>query len=238
METTNKKTNRTANWQRFRNIVLFLTGMATGYSFCQLCSPAHPSTAGKPVAAITERAAKNPAVLQKEVAVSEKTTDAQIALATQRSSALKVQLQQTETALKKAAEKNYRLQVQLYQAYEKPPVMELPENTNTPTIYPPDNILATLDTLAALTAEKDSLHNSITQNLLLQLDNKDSAFAAQSRHVNLLRQDFDISIEAQLLLKTENRKLEKKLKRQKVGSKLKSAGLLILSGLALKTILH
>ncbi len=237
METTNKKTNRTANLQRFRNILLFLTGMATGYSFCHLFSHAHRTAAGNPAAAVTARVAKNPAVLQKEVAASERTTDAQIELTEKRSAVLKGELQQTKAALKKASEKNLRLQAQLYQAFETQAIV-LPESQDTASLYPPDNVFATLDTIIAVNAVKDSLHNSITQNLQLQLDNKDSAMAAQVRHIDLLRQDFDLSIASQSLLKTENRKLEKKLKRQKLGGKIKSAGLLILSGLALKSILH
>lgn len=237
MEQTNKKTNRNANWQRFRNILLFLTGMATGYSFCHLFNHAHRSAAGNPAAAVTARVAKNPAVLQKEVAASERTTDAQIELTEKRGTLLKGELQQTKAALKKAREKNLRLQAQLYGAFETGATV-LPDSPDTGSLYPPDNALATLDTIIAVNAVKDSLHNSIAQNLQSQLDNKDSAIAAQAGHIDLLRRDFDLSIASQSLLKTENRKLEKKLKRQKLGGKIKSAGLLILSGLALKSILH
>jgi ribosomal protein L16 Arg81 hydroxylase len=237
MEQTNKKTNRTANWQRFRNILLFLTGMATGYSFCHLFGNAHRAAAGNAAATVTAGVAKNPAVLQKEVAASERATDAQIELTEKRSEALKSELQQAKAALKKAGEKNLRLQAELYSAFETAATV-LPESRDTAILYQPDNVFAALDTLIAVNAVKDSLHSNIAQNLQSQIDNKDSAIAAQGRHIEVLRQDFDLSIASQTFLKNENRRLEKKLKRRKLGGKIKSAGLLILSGLALKSILH
>lgn len=235
METTIK--TKTLSFKRFRNILLFLTGMATGFSFCHLFSSVHHNHTGNSSTAVTVPVAKHPAVLQREVAASQKTTDRQLALTEQKSSQLKQQLRQSETALKNAKEKNYRLQVQLYQAFEQAD-NRLADSTVAQLLPPPDNVLAMLDTLAFAAAQKDSLYESIMANMQLQLDNKDSAIAVRDKHTGLLKQDFDISIASQQLLRDENHRLEKKVKRQRFAGKLKSAGLLILSGLALKSIIH
>jgi hypothetical protein len=234
MDANNKTT--TQPFKRFRNLLLFLTGMATGYSFCHLCSSAHRLHHHHSNSAVTIPAVKNPAVLQKEVAVSEKNTDRQLQLTEQKNNLLKQQLQQSENVLAKAKQKNYQLQVQLYEAFAAPAIQ--PDSPYTEYINSPGTILAALDTLAAVTAIKDSLHTSITANLQLQLDNKDSAIAAQDSHIRLLKNDFDIGMATIQILQTDNRKLARKIKRQRVVSKLKSAGLLVLSGLALKTLIH
>ena len=232
---TNKKTTSSTAYKRFRNMVLFLTGMATGFSFCHLFSNVHHNNAGKGTAVVALPVAKDPALLQKEVVASEKATAKQLALAEQNNSRLKNRLRQSESALKDAKEKGYRLQVRLYQSLEQPD--SLPSDS-TVAFAPSGNVVEMLDTLVAVGAEKDLLHDSIVQDLKSQVENRDTVISVQDSHIALLRHGFDLSIASQKLLTEENMRLGKKIKRQRFAGKVKSAGLLILSGLALKSLIH
>ena len=234
---TNKKMAHSTVYKRFRNTLLFLTGMATGFSFCHLFGSAHHNHTGNGAAVVAVPVAKNPAVLQGEVAASQKATDRRLSLAEQKSSQLKQQLRQSETALKDAKERNHRLQVQLYQTFERADTVPV-DSTVLPQPAMPANLLEMLDTLAAVGAEKDLLHDDIVNNMQLQLDNKDSVISVKDRHIGLLKQDFDLSIASQQLLTEENRRLGKKIKWQRFVGKVKSAGLLVLSGLALKSLIY
>ncbi len=235
---TNQPTS--GNLQRIRNILLFLTGMATGYSFCQLCSTAHHPLPGSGQTNTSVPALVKPAVLQKEVAAAQKETDRQIAIAEKKNGELKRELDRTATALQKAKDKTTRLQSQLYSAIRQWPQPEpySGDYGGTVPLPPPNDMPALLDSLVSVNAQKDSLCQNMTATLGLQLRVKDSVIAAKDRNALLLKQNFEISIAAQQYLRDENRKLEKKVRRQRVGGKLKSAGMLILSGLALKSLIH
>jgi hypothetical protein len=236
---TAKKTVK-ERFKRIGNIALFLTGLATGYSFCHLFNAAHHRLQGigKTDAAIP--AAIRPSVLQNEVAATQKETDRQVAVAEKKNGELKRELDRTATALQKAKEKTVRLQSQLYVAIEQWPQPEPYSGDYGETVSLPatDNMPAILDSLVSVNGQKDSLCQNMTANLGLQLTVKDSIIAAKDRNTLLLKGDFETSIAAQQFFRDENRKLEKKLRRQRLGGKIKSAGLFILSGLALKSILH
>ncbi len=227
-------------FKRFGNILLFLTGMATGYSFCHLFHAAHHPLQGigKTTAAIP--AAIKPAVLQKEVAASQKETDRQVMAAEKKNGELQRELSSTASALQKAKVKTVRLQSQLYNAIGQWRQTEpyTGDYTETVPLPGPANMPAVLDSLVFENTLKDSLCRSMTENLGLQLTVKDSIISVKDRNTLLLKKDFETSIAAQQFFRDENRRLEKKLRRQRLGGKLKSAGLLILSGLALKTIIH
>lgn len=236
---TAKKTMK-EKFKQIGNIVLFLTGLATGYSFCHLFNAAHHPLQGIGKTTASIPAAVRPAVLQKETAASQKETDRQVALAEKRSGELRQELGRTATALQKAKEKTARLQSQLYGAIEQwtQPVRYSGDYLDTVPLPAPGNMPAVLDSLVSVNAQKDSLCQSMTANLGLQLNVKDSIIAAKDRNTLLLKGNFETSIAAQQYLTAENRRLEKKVRRQRLGGKLKSAGLLILSGLALKSIIH
>jgi hypothetical protein len=236
---TAKKTMK-EKFKRIGNIVLFLTGLATGYSFCHLFNAAHHPLQGIGKTNVSVPAAVRPAVLQKETAAAQKETDRQVMAAEKKNGELKRELDRTATALQKAKEKTANLQSQLYGAMEQwmQPVTYSSGYLDTVPLPAPDDMPAVLDSLVSVNAQKDSLCQSMTANLGLQLTVKDSIIAAKDRNTLLLKGNFETSIAAQQYFRDENRRLEKKVRRQRLGGKLKSAGLLILSGLALKSIIH
>jgi hypothetical protein len=215
-----------------KNILIFLLGLAAGFSFCHLF---HQRS--NPVLPQHKDMVVVPAEQAKKIAATEKKVNQQKAAIETENRVLSNALIQTKAALERAKKNNARLQTQLYHAFEYPVYPE--HNTDTLGDYTISNepVKNQLDTLFGAAAVKDSLQEVIALNLETQLRNKDSTIALQSGQYQLLKNSFDQSTGQQEVLLSLNKSLQKNLKRQRFSSKVKSAAILVLSGLALKQFL-
>ena len=101
-----------------------------------------------------------------------------------------------------------------------------------------DSLENSLEDLKASTAEKDSLFEDIQSQLEQQVNNKDSTLNVQREEYNALVLSFDNSLAQQDELSGQNKYLQKQLNRHIVKNKLLSGGLLVLSGIAVFSLLH
>ncbi len=101
-----------------------------------------------------------------------------------------------------------------------------------------DSLSETVQELVTATVFKDSLYEDLASNLQAQVSNKDSVITVQHEQYNCLKLSFDQSLAQQQLLLGQNLLYEKQIKRDKVKSKLLTAGALILSGIVTYQFLH
>lgn len=142
---------------------------------------------------------------------------------------LGMELNDTKTALQKAKQKSYSLQVEVYELmdkhFEKKQKDEAPDNSC-------DSLISTVEILMQSSTEKDSLYENVTSNLEDQLQNKDSTLAIKDKQYVEIKSAFTKSIEGQKELIDQNKFLQKEAKRQKFKSKILSAALFIFTGVA------
>jgi hypothetical protein len=143
-----------------------------------------------------------------------------------------VQLQQelilTKNELKTAKEKNASLHVAIYKLLDKEADKPLEHSSEIDC----DSLVVLVDDLMQTSVIKDSLYDDTVINLEQQVSNKDSTISVKERQYTELKAAFNMSIEGQKQLTTENKLLTKDIKKQKRKSKIISAALLILSGAA------
>jgi hypothetical protein len=96
-----------------------------------------------------------------------------------------------------------------------------------------DSLINTVEHLMLSNAEKDSLYEAATDNLIAQIANKDSTIALKDEQYMSLKSTFGKSLHNQQSLIDENKLLGKQLKKQKAKGKLLSAALFIISGAAI-----
>ena len=144
-------------------LMTFVLGIAFGlfvsFMYCTMLSDTPPS---KPVAKITNG-------LKKEVAKSELRYSKAVDSLKNRSAKLQLELSNTKSDLVKAKQKNYSLQLAVYDLIGKQP-----ENKQT---YDNgcDSLIVTIEELMQSSSEKDSLYEQAAINLEDQLKNKDSS---------------------------------------------------------------
>ena len=101
-----------------------------------------------------------------------------------------------------------------------------------------DSMAATMQDVIASTNERDSLYECLTATLELQVSNRDSVITVQKEEYTCLKLSFDKTLLQQDMLLTQNLQLGKQVKRMKVKNKLLSAGMAIVSGIAVYSLLN
>ncbi len=100
---------------------------------------------------------------------------------------------------------------------------------------PPEEDLLT--ELIEVNTYKDSLYETIDSTRVQQLQNKDAALAVKDSMYIALQQSFEQSMAEQQILYTQNSLFRKQIKRQRLGSKVVSAAILIVSVSAVNFLL-
>jgi len=143
------------------------------------------------------------------------------------------ELNNTKTELSKSKRKNLFLQRQVYN------LIDIEYNADTV------ELLANCDTLQQMVVEliensnfKDSLYEASISNYEDQLKNKDSTIQEQQSLYSSTKNFLNQSLHERQLLEIQNKQLQKQLKRQKLKSKLATAGLLILSGVVVSQLIQ
>ena len=214
------------------NIKLILTlilGIIIGSSFTKLFT--RESKLDDGIASIK---IEKPTSLQKEVAKVESNFQTKIDLLKINSEALNKKLSSNKIALAQAKNKNTILQTQVY---------DLIDNRNS--IVDTSQMERGCETLEEKVIEliaendfKDGLYESIDSTTKVELENKDAIISIKDSMYNALKNSFAVSINQQQILFNQNKMFVKKLKRQRLKSKLLTAGTLILAGAAANYIIH
>lgn len=209
-------------------IITFILGVAFGlfvsFMYCTMLNDSSPS---KPITKITTE-------LKKDVAKSEVNYSKAVDSLKTQSVKLQSELTDTKTELSRAKQKNYSLQLTIYDRIDKQAEIKQADNANDNC----DSLIVTVEQLMLSSSEKDSLYEKATINLEDQLKNKDSAITLKDKQYNEVKTAFSKSIENSNELSSQNKLLTKQIKRQKFKSKILSAALFILTGAAANYIIH
>jgi chromosome segregation ATPase len=218
--------------KNFKTIITLLIGITIGFSFCQLF---HRNADDSDIPAPTVQA--DAATIKTEVAKIEKQYQQKEDSLNEHNDSLGSRLKQTETALTKAKRKNGELQQQVYTLIDRQSIFE--QEKDTASYFSNCDSLARLTSqLIIYSAEKDSLSQISIETLGAQVQNRDSAIVLKLSQYQQLKTTLSQTLSNQQALQKEVKQLRKKFKRQRFWGKLKNAGLLILSGLAAKQLLH
>lgn len=154
----------------------------------------------------------------------------------QHNSALISALNKTSISLNAVKKEKELLQETLYRTIRRQELYKKDKDT-TGFIANCDSLSAKTSDYIILAQQQDSIHASITGNLMAQLHNRDTMLSLKDTQYQLLRQQFNNSLQRQKLLEDQSTLYRKRIKQQRLGSKLKSAALIILSAMLLKQAL-
>jgi hypothetical protein len=175
-----------------------------------------------------------PAAIEKEAVKAEEKYQLQIDSLNATSIALNKQLKVTTQTLTTVKKKSLVLQTQVYDLIDRGQ-----GNTDSlQLINDCDSLKTKVVELIESGNEKDSLYEDANANLDKQLKNKDSTIQVKDTEYQSLKISFKESLSQQQILYDQNKGYQKQFKRQKVKSKLLSAAVLILSGVAANYFIH
>jgi hypothetical protein len=204
-------------------IFALIVGVVFGIGFNSLFSGCN-NTASKNFTITTLK----PTILQKQVATTEKKYEQQIDSLKQQGIDLNKNLKNTNQHLEKAKEKNFVLQMQVYDLIDSRKVDEV---NKVDGVNDCDSLQSTVLNLLENNKEKDSLYETVNANLFAQIRNKDSTILIQENKYIDLRKSFDTSIVQQQTLYDQNKSLVKQFKRQRIKRKFISIAAIVLSGI-------
>jgi hypothetical protein len=210
-------------------LITFVLGVAFGlfvsFMYCTIGNDTPPS---KPIAKITKE-------LKKQVAKSEVNYTKSVDSLKHRSAKLQVELSDTKNELTKAKQKNYSLQLAVYDLVDKK-LEDKKADANSDSSC--DSLIVTVELLMESSSAKDSLYEKVTINLEEQIRNKDSTIEIREKQYSEVKSAFTKTIESANDLSAQNNLLAKQVKKQKFKSKILSAALFVLTGAANYIIHH
>ncbi len=218
--------------KNFKTILTLLIGAVIGFSFCQLFHRSCPDV--YPAGTTADNKASQ---LEKKMQETETVYKQKIDSVQQRTTALNESIKKTQTALDKTKRKNIQLQTQVYNLIDRQGIYK-EEHDTASFITGCESMQIRVDELITQTNLQDSIQTAITDNLHEQLVRKDSVILLRDSQYRQLNKSFGESIEQQKLLEQQAKFYKKKYKRQRLGSKLKNLGLLIISGFAASQLIH
>ncbi|MGF2410741.1 hypothetical protein [Ferruginibacter sp.] len=218
--------------KNIKTIITLLIGAVIGFYFCHLfhrdCSDDN-----FPVAISDTKATELEKKIQQNETVYQQKEDS----INQTNTNLDQKLQETQTALIKTKRKNSQLQTQVYSLIDKQSVYK--EENDTSGYYSMCDSLAKINSqLIVFSNEQDSLRQISIETLGSQLQNRDSAIVLRHNQYQQLKSTVNQSLLQQQTLEKEAKFYKKKYKRQRFWGKLKSAGILIISGLVAKQLIN
>ena len=213
--------------ENFRSILFLISGLIVGFtasSYLERHDP--PAIIRSAMEEITDRATNRDSGIEQQYAIKldslQKTNEV-----------LAKQAATTKTALQKAKYDNRVLQ-QLVDT------IAAHENTASDTaekLAACDSLEAAVVSLSAASDQKDSLYDELVNGLRQEVSNKDSTVAVQEEAYRMIRMSFENSLARQELLSGENTLLQKQLKQCTLKNKALSAGVFVLSGIAVYSLL-
>jgi hypothetical protein len=208
----------------------FVIGLAFGIAISFLyCTTLSNPPSSKPITKVTTELKKG--ITKSEVGYSKSVDSLK-----KQSLKLQSELTDTKTELSKAKQKNYSLQLTIYDLIDRQ--VESKQAINSGTDDNCDSLIVTVEELMQSSSEKDSLYEKATINLEEQLKNKDSTITLKDKQYNEIKTAFDKSIQSSNEVLAQIKQLNKQVKGQKFKSKVLSAALFILTGAAANYIIH
>lgn len=208
-----------------KTTLLLISGFAAGIGLCMFFTCHHDPVIDKKIIA--------PSVLAKKAAQEENHFQLAIDSLKHRATSLQTELASTSDLLGKSKKKNAILQRQLLAIAERDP-----DPGDTLSYYTNcDSLKDNLKIWTSANDEKDSLYETVIGNQQEQLQIKDSAIALLDQRYTGINKLFKESLSQQELLFTQNKQLNKTLKRQRFKNKLLSGFAVIAAGITTSYLL-
>ncbi len=218
--------------KNLKTIITLLIGAVMGFSFCHLF---HRDCSGDDVPVVSQDFKSSE--LEKKMQQTETLYLQKKDSITKKNDDLNKKLQQTQTVLGKSRIKNSQLQSQVYTLIDRQQIYKADDDTES-YITGCDSLQEKVSDLIFYANQQDSLCQNSIGNLSSQLQNKDSIIILNHSQYQALKATLSQSLAQQQAMEKETKFYKKKFKRQRLVSKLKSIGLLIISGLAAKQLIH
>jgi hypothetical protein len=206
------------------HFIIFAIGLVLGLFFSHMYHAFYDNV--PPIAITKESPKKLEAQVSKNEVVYSKTFDS----LKKQSVKLQIDLKDTKAVLNKVTQRNYSLQVQVFDLLDKHFEKQQQEGSHIDATC--DSLASTVGELMQTSNEKDSLYEQASLNLEEQIKNKDSTIAVKDQQYQEIKEAFTKSNEGWTTTLNENKKLSKQAKSQKFKSKILSAALLIFAGAA------
>jgi len=177
---------------------------------------------------------ESPVALKQQEVITATYYDTKVDSLVRTSSVLTVKVNKSKVAMHRVKDTNQAVQQKINLLL----AAAINDTATTAKLSDCDSLESSLADLKVSTAEKDSLFEDIQSQLEEQVNNKDSTLNVQREEYNALVLSFDNSLAQQDKLSGQNKYLQKQLNRHIVKNKLLSGGLLVLSGIAVFSLLH
>lgn len=202
-----------------RNALVFIPGVLLGLWLAQLfCG------SGKPASSIV---AVNPALLQAKQAATEKLYNTRIDSIDKVNATLQTKVLKTQTALTQAKQQNRSLKQTIEDLLNV-------HATATDTLVKLDNcdsLAASMQEMLAQNTTKDSLYESLTDDLRAQVSLRDSMIGLKQAQYDSLQIIYNKTLVFGQQLLQENEQQRKAIKKQKRGKGLLAVALAVVGGL-------
>src|SRR5260221_6246382 len=148
---------------------------------------------------------------------------------------LQTDLQTTQTALHKVKQTNRALQRQVYDLLDRSPAIMA---DTVARISHCDSLQTSVKDLMVSDSVKDSLYETVTNNLEAQVANQDSTLGLQKEQYQALQTSFMTSLQQQQDLQSKNTALRKQINRQKRAGVRQTIGLVLATVFATHYLSH
>jgi hypothetical protein len=182
-----------------------------------------------------------PAEVQKQIAVMQAKYENKVQALLQRNDSLVIKLSQKKTALKKSSDKVLVLQTQVKDLIKDYAAIDSAATETIDTTALLNNCEEMQERVKDLIGEnnvKDSIAYSVINTLEDEIKNKDSTIDLHKFQYQLTKSKLSDVLTSNLFLTEQNKDLKKQVKKKRFGNFMLKTGLIILSGITLKSVIH
>lgn len=215
--------------ERLTNVVFLVLGLVFGIALSTLFKGCGDASETK-----WKGKAEKPLILKEEAEQTALLYASRLDSISEHNAVLQEQVNNTKTALSVAKRKNSQLTQRVNELIAVGEVL----NDTAELLANCDTLEQTVQELFVSCNEKDSLYDNVIGSMQEQISNRDSTIGLQQQQYLSLKLSFDKSIEHQQMLFSENESYQKLFKRQRTKSKLLSAGMLVLAGVATYSLIQ
>ncbi len=181
------------------------------------------------------------AEVQKQLAVMQVKYEQKVQELSQRNDSLVTQLSQKKASLKKSADKVLVLQTQVKDLIKDYAAIDSAATETVDTAALLTNCEEMQTKVSDLIDEsnvKDSIAYSVISSMEDEIKNKDSTIDLHKFQYQLTKSKLSDVLTTNLFLTEQNKDLKKQVRKKKFGNFMLKAGMVILSGITLKSIIH
>lgn len=182
-----------------------------------------------------------PAQIEKQMAAMQVQYEKKLQVISKKNDSLLVEVSNKKTALKKSTDKVLVLQTQVKELIKDYAAID---STATETVDSSallntcEEMQTRVKDLMEENNEKDSIAYSVITTLEDEIKNKDSTIDLHKTEYQLTKSKLSDVLSTNLFLTEQNKELKKQVKKKKIGNFMLKAGLAILSGITLKSVIH